>query len=507
MKQKVISLLKIFGILILFSISLFLLTERVNADAVDFILKDKFLYSKEPTEEWKSHYDKAISYWQENYSEIYPHYLAFIENSTIKFVMWDNTTTNKIPFVYSRYVKDNATSGRYFMELSTVSGNGAYFIYNPTTDKYSFYENSYMGTILNLYSANYTVGAFPIEITNNYSGAGSLVTNSKIAIAKLKKQGHQSSEYASFQYQGSNYSLGDFIDLSPVSWKTEKTFTFNTSKVSQFLLRHEKLPNEKFRYYFNAEEYSNNIFPKLKLETYCGVMKTSSKEYSVAELNKEELQMFGCKEKMYVELSFSSYLPNYETPQDFVIDYKSTLVNDTLKMTTTDQFGVPSVSLPPKDSYEVPGDEVEFVLTDPKTWIPSLINGIVNPILQAFNWLLNGIKDLIVFLFIPNLDNIVEKFEEAKDYVFSKLGFFVELGSFISEFLSASFQKEFPEDYNPLPRLTIEKWGIVDQPIINLTWYSQYRDFIHGFIVFLSFCGLSFKLYKKMPDIIGGGSS
>lgn len=123
-------------------------------------------------------------------------------------------------------------------------------------------------------------------------------------------------------------------------------------------------------------------------------------------------------------------------------------------------------------------------------WFTNLIN-FVKSIPQL---IIDGFKDLFVFLFVPS-NNL---FDDFKTLIEDKFGIFFQLSNIV-------FDSTTIELNDAAPNFHITISG-KDYTFIDLSFYEKYRAFIHGIIILITAFNLSRWLLINCPNIIRGES-
>lgn len=121
-------------------------------------------------------------------------------------------------------------------------------------------------------------------------------------------------------------------------------------------------------------------------------------------------------------------------------------------------------------------------------WFTNLIN-FVKSIPQL---IIDGFKDLFVFLFVPS-DNL---FDDFKTLIEDKFGIFSQLSNIV-------FDSTTIELNDSAPNFHISISG-KDYTFVDLSFYDKYRAFIHGLIILITAFNLSRWLLINCPNIIKG---
>lgn len=113
-----------------------------------------------------------------------------------------------------------------------------------------------------------------------------------------------------------------------------------------------------------------------------------------------------------------------------------------------------------------------------------------------FTNLFNKLKELLVFLFIPDEDNA---FTEIKNVINEKFGFISQFTDLASKLVNLNFSSDVPAF-----EFTIygKKYSIIDWSL-----YQPYRKYIHSIIIVISYYHFIQRTIKRIPSIIGGITS
>ena len=106
--------------------------------------------------------------------------------------------------------------------------------------------------------------------------------------------------------------------------------------------------------------------------------------------------------------------------------------------------------------------------------------------------IIDGFKDLFVFLFVPS-DNL---FDDFKTLIEDKFGIFFQLSNIV-------FDSTTIELNDAAPNFHISIYG-KDYTFVDLSFYQKYRAFIHGLIILITAFNLSRWLLINCPSIIKG---
>ena len=139
--------------------------------------------------------------------------------------------------------------------------------------------------------------------------------------------------------------------------------------------------------------------------------------------------------------------------------------------------------------------------------VSSALSGLVDKISSIFDLisdffstfftnLFNKLKELLVFLFIPDEDNA---FTEIKNVINEKFGFISQFTDLASKLVNLNFSSDVPAF-----EFTIygKKYSIIDWSL-----YQPYRKYIHSIIIVISYYHFIQRTIKRIPSIIGGITS
>ena len=194
------------------------------------------------------------------------------------------------------------------------------------------------------------------------------------------------------------------------------------------------------------------------------------------------------------------YLNYYYTDFDFYYgNYEGTL----LISSSTLDYPVEFVENYDDIFYEpVPEGWFDEIMQSVSSFVGGLLDGLVAPlegVANALNNMWNSIKnipqaisDKLEYLFVPSGD----KFNELKDKFDEKFGFIGQIMDLGEVIINATFGGSKPESNITLygGTYTIIDWDI----------YDDYRPYIHGIIVLLSYIVFIPKLIKRLPSVIRG---
>lgn len=129
-------------------------------------------------------------------------------------------------------------------------------------------------------------------------------------------------------------------------------------------------------------------------------------------------------------------------------------------------------------------------------------------ILDFLNGLIKKLTDMFVNIFVPKEGYFDEKGEEFKDSVSEKMPFFYDMFGWGKETFKqieddSGYSSEEGEVYNPLP---VEIGGQT-VPLVDFSYFDQYRSMIHGVIILLAYLRFSIQLMSDIGDVLSGRKS
>lgn len=141
-------------------------------------------------------------------------------------------------------------------------------------------------------------------------------------------------------------------------------------------------------------------------------------------------------------------------------------------------------------------DAVSSALSGLVDKISSIFDLISDFFSSFFTNLFNKLKELLVFLFIPDEDNA---FTEIKNLINEKFGFISQFTDLASKLVNLNFSSDVPSF-----EFTIygKKYSIIDWSL-----YQPYRKYIHSIIIVISYYHFIQRTIKRIPSIIGGITS
>ena len=141
-------------------------------------------------------------------------------------------------------------------------------------------------------------------------------------------------------------------------------------------------------------------------------------------------------------------------------------------------------------------DAVSSALSGLVDKISSIFDLISDFFSSFFTNLFNKLKELLVFLFIPDEDNA---FTEIKNVINEKFGFISQFTDLASKLVNLNFSSDVP-----VIEFTLygKKYSIIDWSL-----YQPYRKYIHSIIIVISYYHFIQRTIKRIPSIIGGITS
>lgn len=141
-------------------------------------------------------------------------------------------------------------------------------------------------------------------------------------------------------------------------------------------------------------------------------------------------------------------------------------------------------------------DAVSSALSGLVDKISSIFDLISDFFSSFFTNLFNKLKELLVFLFIPDEDNA---FTEIKNLINEKFRFISQFTDLASKLVNLNFSSDVPAF-----EFTIygKKYSIIDWSL-----YQPYRKYIHSIIIVISYYHFIQRTIKRIPSIIGGITS
>ena len=123
------------------------------------------------------------------------------------------------------------------------------------------------------------------------------------------------------------------------------------------------------------------------------------------------------------------------------------------------------------------------------------ITSYLNPFHENFfgNTLKNLFSTLLQNLFIPSTN----PFEDLALKINEKFGFINQIKEFITNFLGF-------KDFGTEPPVFEINYKGTKLKIIDFSIFLQYRTFLHSIILAIAWTLFIFRLYKRIPNIIGG---
>ena len=141
-------------------------------------------------------------------------------------------------------------------------------------------------------------------------------------------------------------------------------------------------------------------------------------------------------------------------------------------------------------------DAVSSALSGLVDKISSIFDLISDFFSSFFTNLFNKLKELLVFLFIPDEDNA---FTEIKNVINEKFGFISQFTDLASKLVNLNFSSD-------VPSFQFVIYG-KNYSIIDWSLYQPYRKYIHSIIIVISYYHFIQRTIKRIPSIIGGITS
>lgn len=141
-------------------------------------------------------------------------------------------------------------------------------------------------------------------------------------------------------------------------------------------------------------------------------------------------------------------------------------------------------------------DAVSSALSGLVDKISSIFDLISDFFSSFFTNLFNKLKELLVFLFIPDEDNA---FTEIKNVINEKFGFISQFTDLASKLVNLNFSSD-------VPAFEFTFYGKT-YSIIDWSLYQPYRKYIHSIIIVISYYHFIQRTIKRIPSIIGGITS
>lgn len=135
-----------------------------------------------------------------------------------------------------------------------------------------------------------------------------------------------------------------------------------------------------------------------------------------------------------------------------------------------------------------------FILSDVFSFLSDIIS-FINPFSENFfvYKLIELLGDLLKWLFVPENNS----FEELSNKFNEKFAFVEQLKSFSNSLLGNV-------DYgSQIPSFNMT-WKGVTFSLIDFSLFLQYREWLHGIILAISWFIFINKTFKKLPSVIGG---
>lgn len=108
--------------------------------------------------------------------------------------------------------------------------------------------------------------------------------------------------------------------------------------------------------------------------------------------------------------------------------------------------------------------------------------------------MINGIKNL----FIPSVDYFPQKFGQVRSEFDDRLPIVADLSDMMRTIISAL---QDCGNFPPEITISIPQWGFEGQ-IIDLSFYAQYRVWIHGLIAVGAWVMFVLRTIKRLPSLL-----
>lgn len=145
---------------------------------------------------------------------------------------------------------------------------------------------------------------------------------------------------------------------------------------------------------------------------------------------------------------------------------------------------------------------------NPLYWIGRLWDTIMSPLWNLIKWGFESISEFVVtpilnaleFLFFPSEDTLTNAYDNTLGVLQEKFPIIESSFNILNSIAGFNVPETYPADYNPLPKITIEKYGIRNQEIVDLSWYRDYRPMIFDFITYTAWFFFVYKTFKTIPS-------
>ena len=149
---------------------------------------------------------------------------------------------------------------------------------------------------------------------------------------------------------------------------------------------------------------------------------------------------------------------------------------------------------------------------NPLYWIGRLWDTIMSPLWDMIHWgfesILGALNDIVVtpilnalqFLFLPSQETLTNAYDNTLGVLQEKFPIIESSFNILNSIAGFNVPETYPENYNPLPKITIAKYGIENQEIVNLSWYRDYRSMIFDFITYTAWFFFVYKTFKTIPS-------
>ena len=124
--------------------------------------------------------------------------------------------------------------------------------------------------------------------------------------------------------------------------------------------------------------------------------------------------------------------------------------------------------------------------------VTGLFDNLLEKLVELFNFLITRIREVLIYLYVPE-DNI---WLELKDKILEKFPFITQVSQIVSAFMNIDGSKE-------QPNFSITYYGSTVK-IIDFSLFEDYIPVVQVIIIAIAWGSFIFRLYKRIPSIIGG---